>query len=290
MPTSLPPREQSPITFFVFLLKNKWLRLGTRLGLFFLLLFSSGMLEAKEQALKARVLPGDSVQMVLWQISRRAPEMVTYIPETRRWFLNDTRRAAIADAWLLRLQDAFYYDVSGTCQFYGRKYLADWKALMAKAARETFWGASYLCNRTNNYFGLRRTNKEWMCESFFFCDIFIKNDPEPTDFVIFPNFESCLWMFVHTIYSRHYLDRLPDFGDRVAWAINFERTNRVRYWQPTLYGTIFAEQLQGYIYTDEELIYTWSEHAINNFCVNCTRQTDREWVNKIWVAASRARI
>lgn len=271
-----PIRPITNITIFVFLI------------LCFCILPAPGAAMAPK-ALK-RAQPGDSVQVVLWQISKRAPDMVSYIPETRRWFLNDPRREAIAEVWLIRLQDAFYYDVSGTCKFYGRKYLADWKALMAKAARETFWGASFLCNRTNNYFGIRRMNKEWVCQSFFFCDVFMKNDPEPTDFVIFPNFENSLWMFIHTIYSRHYLDRLPDFGDRVAWAIDFERTNRVRYWQPTLYGTTFTDQLRGYSYTDEELIYTWSEHPINNLCVNCSRQTDREWVNKIWVAANRSRI
>lgn len=266
----------------------------TNITIFVLLILSFCILPAPGAAMAPKALkraqPGDSVQVVLWQISKRAPDMVSYIPETRRWFLNDPRREAIAEVWLIRLQDAFYYDVSGTCKFYGRKYLADWKALMAKAARETFWGASFLCNRTNNYFGIRRMNKEWVCQSFFFCDVFMKNDPEPTDFVIFPNFENSLWMFIHTIYSRHYLDRLPDFGDRVAWAIDFERTNRVRYWQPTLYGTTFTDQLRGYSYTDEELIYTWSEHPINNLCVNCSRQTDREWVNKIWVAANRSRI
>jgi hypothetical protein len=254
------------------------------------LLFSltAPLLKAQLPA-KTMASPGDSVQIFLYYLSLERPGMVGFIPETQRYYLLDPRREAVPEDVTIRLQDAFYYDFSGLCMAYGKFYLADWATIMSKAARESFWGASYLCNRANNYFGLRRNGKEWMCQVFGFCDTVIRNDPEPTPFVVFPSFATSLWMFMHTIYSRHYLMRLPDMGARVADAITFERRNGRHYWEADANDTYFVQQLIGPIYTPEELIYTWSEHPINNLCINCNRQTDREWVDKVWVANQRAR-
>ena len=107
-------------------------------------------------------------------------------------------------------------------------------------------------------------------------------------YVQFFGFESSLWMFVHTIYSPHYLARLPDGGGRVAAAIQFERKNKVHYWEHAGQAYFFATELPGSPYSAAQLIYTWSEHAINNYCENCNRLTDWEWVQKIQVAESRA--
>lgn len=232
---------------------------------------------------------GDSVQVVLRELSRTYPELVSYIPETGRWHLNTPKPEGIPAFMLPRLQDAFYYDAGLFCQFYGRKYLADWQAILAKAARETFWGASYLCNRAFNYFGIRREGKPWVCESFQFCRTIVRNDPEPADFVVFPDFETSLWMFIHTIYSFHFLERLPDYGDRVVNAMYFERKHGVPYWESAPGAEMLGWQLQGDVYSYEELIYTWSEHPFNNLCVNCSRETDLNWISQISDAASRSR-
>lgn len=237
-----------------------------------------------------RAIRGDSVQSILRSVARRRPDMVMYIPETGRYCLINPRADAMPEPLMLSLQDAFYYDVNTICKHYAWKYLADWRTLMAKASRETFWGTSYLANRAHNYFGIRRQSKPWVCEAFQFCNTVVKDDPEPADFVIFADFESSLWMFIHTIYSSHYLARLPDGGQRVQEAIQYERTYGIHYWQPTYYSILYAYQLTGLNYSDEELISTWSEHPINNLCADCTRQSDRDWIQKVYVAELRARI
>jgi hypothetical protein len=237
-----------------------------------------------------RALPGDSVQSVLRQLARTAPQVLAFVPETGRLCLVNPSEGLLDKTLLTRLQDAFYYDVNATCKFYGEKYLADWRVLVAKASRETCWGTSYLCNRANNFFGIRRSNKEWACASFSFCDVVLRPDPEITEFVVFPNFETSLWMFMHTIYSPHFLERLPDSGSRVWDAIRAERQYGVHYWQLMDYGVPFPRQLNYTNYNYEELLCTWSEYPINNLCVNCSRQTDRDWVLKVHNTALRARI
>lgn len=239
--------------------------------------------------LNGQVVRGDSVQSILRELALSHPFMVTQIPETGRWHLNVPRSEAVTIDQLTRLQDAFYYDIAPLCQIYAQRYLADWRALASKAARETFWGTSYLCNRTFNYFGIRQKAKPWICESFFFCEGVTRHDPEPSDFASFPNFEASLWMFIHTMYSAHFLERLPDGGARIADAIEFERMNGIHYWERTSYGVSLGTQLPGPMYSAEELIYTWSEHPINNLCVNCSRETDREWVFKLIRAGLRTK-
>lgn len=237
----------------------------------------------------SRTYPGDSVQSILRSLSRRSPDMVGYIPETGRWYLLTPRADAVPEPLMFRLQDAFYYDIGAICRFYGMKYLADWRTLAAKASRETFWGTSYLANRAHNYFGIRLQNKQWACTAFRFCTTIVRNDPEPSEFIEFANFESSLWMFIHTIYSYHYLERLPDQGAKVEGAIEYERRTGLHYYEPSFYTIIYATQIPGYPYTDEELIYTWSEHPINNLCADCTRQSDRDWIYKVWLAETRAK-
>ncbi len=229
----------------------------------------------------------DNVQVVLGKLAKTNPELVGYIPETGRMYLFTPREEAVPAAYIPKLQDAFYKDVKDVCKLYGQKYLADWRALLSKSARESFWGASYLCNRARNYFGIRATNKPWACESFFFCETVLRNDPEPSNFIIFEDFESSLWMFIHTIYSDHFLERLPDMGMRVAEAIRRERAMSVHYWEFADYDINFPRQLTAPAYTYEELIYTWSEHPINNLCVNCNRDTDRIWIGKVERAERR---
>ncbi len=236
---------------------------------------------------QGQAVRSDSVQAVLRQFARTHPYLVTQIPETGRWHLNVPRSEAVSPEQLTRLQDAFYYDIVPLCKLYGQKYLADWRALASKAARESFWGASYLCNRTHNYFGIRQKAKPWICESFYFCDGVTRNDPEPSEFASFPNFEASLWMFIHTMYSPHFLERLPDGGARIADAVEFERMNGIHYWENTSYGISLGQQIRGLMYSAEELIYTWSEHPVNNLCVNCSRATDREWVYKLIMADMR---
>lgn len=232
---------------------------------------------------------GQHVQALLQKLAKSNPALVGNIPETGRLYLITPREEAVPAAFIPQLQDAFFKDVNKLCRYYGQKYLADWRAILSKSARETFWGASYLCNRANNYFGIRSTNKPWACESFFFCDTVLRNDPEPSDFVIFDNFESSLWMFIHTIYSDHFLERLPDYGARIEAAIRQERRMSIHYWEFADYDIDFPQQLYAPAYSYEELIYTWSEHPINNLCLNCDRQTDRNWISKVERAEQRVR-
>jgi hypothetical protein len=252
------------------------------------LLFTISFLNAAD--FKPRALPGDSVQAVLHRLSRTSPNLVAYIPETGRLYLVDSRESVLDARLLHRLQDAFYYDINQWCKFYGEKYLMDWRVLVAKASRETCWGTSFLCNRANNYFGIRQRNKPWACDAFRYCEVVVRPDPEPAEFVVFPSFETSLWMFIHTTYSSHFLERLPDLGARVYEAIQMERRYGLHYWQLVNYGVMFPQQLLHGIYTSEDIIYTWSEHPINNLCLNCSRQTDREWVMKVQTAAYRAGI
>lgn len=231
--------------------------------------------------------PGDSVQSVLWELAVTQPEKVGYIPETRRLYLLEPRASAVSDSLLMRLQDAFYYDVGPLCRLYGFKYLADWRALASKSARETFWGTSFLCNRTFNYFGIWRKNKPWICETFGHCLTVSRTDVVPANFVVFRDFESSLWMFIHTIYSYHFLERLPDEGDRVYDAMAFERTFGVHYWQENDDGAIYTFQLQEKPYTAQELINTWSGHPINNLCANCSPDTDVYWLGQLLTIEGR---
>lgn len=228
---------------------------------------------------------GDSVQSILRELYQQRPDLVGFIPETQRFYLFVARAEAIPAKVYPRLQAAFLHDISAQCRVYGQRYLADWRVLASKAARETCWGASYLCNRAFNYFGIRHSAKPWICESFYFCQSLTRNDPFPADFAMFPTFEASLWMFIHTMYSNHFLERLPDGGARVAEAIEFERMNRIHYWERTSYGINYREQLRGEPYSAEELIYTWSEHPINNLCVDCNRATDLDWVSRLELAA-----
>lgn len=230
----------------------------------------------------------DSVQILLRDFAILNPDKVSYIHETERWCLINPRPEAVSEEFLIQLQDAFYHDVEASCRLYGWQYLVNWRALASKAARESFWGTSYLCNRAFNYFGIRRKNKEWICETFDFCETVERFDPNPAAFTAFPNFEASLWMFIHTIYSPHFLERLPDKGERVQEAIHYEREEGHRYWQMTEEGEIYANRISGNRYTAEEIIYTWSEHPINNLCVECSRQSDQRWIGKVIKAAERA--
>lgn len=229
----------------------------------------------------------DSIQTLLKNLRRTAPEMVRLIPETGRYYLYVQDRSALTDELVEKLQTAFYHDISALCKLYGFKYLADWRVLVGKAARESFWGTSYLCNRTFNYFGIWKKNKPWACESFKFCDEVRRTDLVPADFLVFPDFESCLWMFIHTMYSDHFRERLPDWGMRVVDAIEYERATGMHYWEAPPGNHALTVQLPGTAYTVEELIYTWSEHDKFNMCLNCNRSTDRAWVSKVELAASR---
>ncbi len=217
------------------------------------------------------------------------PEKVSYIPETRRLYLVEPRASEVPEPFIQHLQDAFYYDVEPFCRLYGFKYLADWRALASKSARETFWGTSFICNRTFNYFGIWRKNKPWICETFGYCLTVSRRDIVPADFVVFTDFESSLWMFIHTIYSYHFLERLPDGGERVYDAIAFERTYGIPYWQENDYGAIYTFQLPDESYTARELIDTWSGHPINNLCANCSRKTDFYWVDQLLAIEDRHR-
>ncbi len=115
----------------------------------------------------------------------------------------------------------------------------------------------------------------------------VRNDPEPSEFVVFEDFESSLWMFIHTIYSPHFLERLPDAGARVVEVIRREREMSIPYWEFADYDIPFTRQLSAPSYNYEELIYTWSEHPINNLCLNCDRATDRLWIGKVERAGQR---
>jgi len=231
----------------------------------------------------------DSVQVVLEKMNESYPALVGFLLETQRYYLIYPRREAVPEEMMVEIQDAFFADIKDYCQEYSQKYLTDWRALASKAARESFWGTSYLCNRTYNYFGIRHKAKPWICESFSMCESFVRNDPRPAAFAVFPDFETSLWVFIHTIYSDHFLERLPDQGQRVAEAIAFERMNGIRYWEKTPYGISYGSSIPGYPYTANELIYTWSGHEINNLCVDCSRQSDRDWITKLILADVRSR-
>ena len=191
----------------------------------------------------------DSVQSILRSIAFESPDQVSYIHETSRWYLKHPRPEAVSEDILIQLQDAFYYDIEAICRLYGWQYLVNWRVLASKAARESFWGTSYLCNRTNNYFGIRSKNKEWICDIFNFCETVERNDPDPSDFAVFDNFESSLWMFIHTIYSPHFLERLPDQGERILAAIEYERKKGHPYWQMAEDGEMLSSRLSGSRYT-----------------------------------------
>lgn len=238
----------------------------------------------------ATVMQPDSVQRTLLLLAREAPALVGYIPETGRRYIKVPRSSALPEQWVHRIQDAFFYDTQEVCQEYGGRYLVDWYALASKAARESFWGCSYLANRTFNYFGIRHRAKEWICDRLGYCGYVLRNDPEPAAFAVFPGFERSLWVFIHTIFSQHFLERLPDYGRQVVDAVAHERLVGRPYWVFSAEGQRYAEQLRGYPYSAKEVIYTWSEHAINNLCINCTRATDQEWVDKIKSAENRARL
>lgn len=241
---------------------------------------------------KAQItLRGDSVQQVLAHLAtfKNANDLVDYLPETQRWYLT-LPHSEVSDHLLTKLQDAFLYDVESYCQYYAWKYSIDWRVLASKAARESFWGTSYLANRSLNFFGIRLANKEWACSIFGFCESIEKDDPMPADFIIFPNFDASLWMFVHTIYSPHYLARLPDKGAAVAAAIEFERQHGVHYWQYSSAGDIFAQQLYNYAYSPKTIINSWSGYEINNLCVDCSRESDLKWLAKIERAIERREV
>lgn len=239
--------------------------------------------EPPPPTLAGAAVAGEShVQRVLQSIRETDPELVGRIPENGRYYLVRAHASVVSEKQLEQLQEAFYLDVTTTCKFYAGMYLLDWRVLVAKSARETFWGASYLCNRTNNYFGIWLKNKPWICETFGFCGSHTRNDPRPADFALFPSFEKSLWMFIHTIYSFHYRERLPDRGERIYGAIGFERTYGIHYWQDNYYGHHFDDNLSGPIYHMNHLIYSWSEHEEGfNLCVECTRESDKKWVYQV---------
>lgn len=248
----------------------------------------TGLLPASSQApLPANGEPADSVQRALRLLALDAPQLVGFIPETGRHYIKVPRSSALPGQWQHRLQDAFFHDAAPACQLYGQLYLADWRALLSKAARESFWGCSFLANRTFNYFGIRHHGKPWLCSQLGFCEYHVRNDPRPAAFAIFPNFEASAWAFIHTIYSGHFLVRLPDGGIAVADAIQFERDHGIHYWEYTARGAHFTDLLRGNPYPAQALIYTWSGHPINNLCVNCDRASDWDWVQKVVRAAQR---
>lgn len=238
-----------------------------------------------------QAMRGDSVQHVLARLAtfETNTELVDYLPETQRWYLT-LAHSEVPDDLLIRLQNAFLYDVQSYCQYYGWKYLIDWRILAGKAARESFWGTSYLANRSLNFFGIRVANKEWACTTFGFCGSVEKDDPLPTDFIVFPDFDTSIWMFLHTIYSPHYLARLPDEGTAVATAIEFERQHGVHYWQTSRTGHVFMEQLPNYAYSPEMIVNSWSGYEINNLCVNCSPESDLKWLAKIDRAVERREV
>jgi len=223
----------------------------------------------------------DSVQSILQELAKLQGdfEVVTYIPETGRWYLT-MPHDEVPENLLEDLRAAFLYDVEKYCKYYAWKYLLDWRILVSKAARESFWGTSYLSNRARNYFGIR-ANKKWFCEQFKFCETIIKDDPEPRAFSVFLDFKSSLWMFIHTIYSPHYLERLPDGGSQVAAAIAFEQKHQICYWKHTPEAKFSTKQLAGAAYTPEDVINTWSGYEFNNFCANCDRKSDLAWIEKV---------
>jgi len=231
--------------------------------------------------------PEDSVQAILETLSQTKPKLVDFIPETQRWYLTRPRPDAVPEKILVQIQDAFYHDINTACRLYAWRYLLNWRALVAKAARESFWGTSFLCNRTFNYFGIRAKAKPWICSAFDFCASVERKDPKLAAFVVFPDFESSIWMFIHTIYSQHYLERLPDLGSRIMGAIEFERRFGFHYWEGYERGFTFPQELGSQYYSIEETLATWSGHEINNLCVDCSRESDLHWIEKVNRAAER---
>lgn len=230
------------------------------------------------------------VQLLLKELAPDYPEKVLYLLETRKWYLKTPRPGTLSIEDELRLQDAFYADCEGLFRSFGIKYLADWKALLAKSARESFWGSSFLSIKANNYFGIRSQGKDWICQKFGFCESVTRNDPEPAAFVSFPDFESCLWMFIHTIYSPHFLERLPDKGKQIADAIQFERQFGIHYWQVPKPGmNAFSGQIPGKPYDAAHIFATWSGFEINNLCVDCDAVTDNNWLKYATETDLRAR-
>lgn len=231
--------------------------------------------------------PPPTVQEVLAEWAAVNPDHIQRVPETGRYYLLEARAEQTPEALQLALQEAFYQEHAPACQAYGRRYLLDWRLLLAKAARETFWGASKLCNRAQNYFGIRQAGKPWVCETFRYCETVSYRDPDYAAFAVFPNFEASLWMFIHTIYNGHYLARYPDYGDRVWPAIEFERRTGNPYWVPARDDYFYATQLPGNPYSFAETIYTWSGHPINNLCTNCDRASDHRWMSKLAIVEMR---
>ena len=224
------------------------------------------------------------VQKVLAEIAVSQPSKVKYLLETRKWYLVYPNVKSVGPEIELKLQKAFLLDFQQLFKGYGNRYLIPWEVLAAKSGRETFWGTSFLCASSNNYFGIRAKSKPWLCESFNYCDTIMRNDPEPAAFAVFPNFEASLWMFIHTIFSPHFLARLPDKGQRVAGALNYERQFRTHYWLAKLSVRIYAHQLTEKIYGVDDILKTWSGYTKNNLCINCDITSDKNWIQKVYTA------
>ena len=222
-----------------------------------------------------------NVQEVLRDIADKQPEKVSYILATRSWHLNNPRTGYLKPEDEERLKAAFLEDILPLTKVFSWKYLMDWKLIAAKAARETFWGSSFLCNRAQNYFGIRAQSKPWACEVFGYCEEVTRNDPKPAGFVVFPDYEASLWMFVHTIYNAHFLERYPDDGLRVFKAINYERKYGHHYWQGGRGIDPFIGQLPGTSYSADQTMKTWSGYKANNLCVACDVASDKNWMRKV---------
>ena len=225
--------------------------------------------------------PTSKVQEVLRGIANKQPDKVSYILATRSWHLNHPRTGYLAPEDEERLKAAFLEDILPLTKVFSWKYLMDWKLIAAKAARETFWGSSYLCNRAHNYFGIRAQSKPWACAVFGYCEKVTRNDPKPAGFIVFPDYEASLWMFVHTIYNVHFLERYPDNGHRVFKAINYERKHGHHYWQGAREVDPFIGQLPGRAYTADQTMKTWSGYKANNLCVACDIASDKNWMRKV---------
>ncbi len=227
-----------------------------------------------------------SVQAVLATWAPTHGHLMEVLPNGR-YCLKKASAATTPPEMEAQLQEAFVREYAPVCYAYAQRYLLDWRTLLAKAARETYWGSSRLSNLAQNYFGIRQMNKEWICESFRFCEVTEHRDPDLAKFSVFPGFEYSLWMFIHTIYARHYLERLPDAGLRVSEAIAFEKQYGVHYWEPVP-GQYYRGLLAEPGYTEEEIIATWSGYEINNLCVACDRKSDRDWITRLMNVELRA--
>ncbi len=221
-----------------------------------------------------------TVQDVLEGWYGNRPDIIERLPNGR-FCLKSARSATTPTALEEALKEAFYLEHADLCKEYGRRYLLDWRLLLAKAARETYWGSSRLCNNASNYFGIRVASKEWMCDRFEYCEAVSYRDPEHTYFYVFDDFEDSLWMFIHTIYNRHFLERLPDAGERVVRAIDYERRTGWPYWDAPVDEPFFALQLPGVPYSSDSVINTWSGYPINNLCVQCDPRSDHEWIARV---------